>query len=339
MVGQSLKLLRAPKRWTGDWVKSLAPASIRAIVRRLDKHINVELPHLAYLTPRSLPKPGRLQGRVAVLDVAFAAEGGGSSFAKVTLPFIQGLGDRLAAWVDHHDHVRHVDYADDRRFVLATKAQHGACPEMVTPEIVREAGPVDTVAMHLDLDGLYSGAKWVLGGVEPYSGADQDARAVDTRRGTPGPIAMRIDRALRARFRDKALKDTVVAYLVGGTESKALWKEIDAAACAIDPMLDEAERLAEGFEVDGQVAYLKVEAQRPYDKTELLLLGQKKAPIAVVHDTGALAIAADFDSGFDFVSLFELGGGMPTRVSIPEGRLGEVREKLSRVTPARRIPA
>jgi len=105
---------------------------------------------------------------VAVLDIAFAAEGGGSSFERITLPFIRGLGSRLAAWVDHHDHDRHVDYAGDPRFVLSTKAEHGACPEMVTPELVRATGPVDTIAVHLDLDGLYSGAKWVLSGEEPY---------------------------------------------------------------------------------------------------------------------------------------------------------------------------
>jgi hypothetical protein len=29
--------------------------------------------------------------------------------------------------------------------------------------------------------------------------------------------------------------------------------------------------------------------------------------------------------------MFELGGGMPTRVSIPESRLAEVREKLAKV--------
>ena len=71
-------------------------------------------------------------------------------------------------------------------------------PHPTARAVVEAAGPVDTVAVHLDLDGLYSGAKWVLGGVEPYDGADADARAVDTRRGKPGPIATRIDRALRA---------------------------------------------------------------------------------------------------------------------------------------------
>jgi hypothetical protein len=295
------------------------------------------LPRFAYLTPRTLPPAERLNGRVAVLDVAFASAGGGSSFEKTTLPFINGLGSRLAAWVDHHDHDRHVDYRGDARFVLCTKAQHGACPEMITPEIVHAAGPVDTVAVHLDLDGIYSGAKWVLGGVEPYEGADADARAVDTRRGTPGPIATRIDRALRARFRDETLKHRVVQYLVARAKAPVLWEEIELAAREIDPLLDESRRLADRFELREGVAYVAAQG-RPYDKTELLLLGQERAAIAVVHDSGALAIAADFESGFDFVRLFQLGGGMPTRVSIPEGRYNEVMSKLAAET-ARRRPA
>jgi hypothetical protein len=294
------------------------------------------LPRFAYLTPRTLPPAEKLAGRVAVLDIAFASEGGGSSFEKTTLPFITGLGARLAAWVDHHDHERHVDYRADRRFILCTKAEHGACPEMITPEIVRDAGPVDTVAVHLDLDGIYSGAKWVLGGVEPYEGADADARAVDTRRGTPGPIGTRIDRALRARFRDETLKHRVVQYLVARTKAPVLWEEIDVAAREIDPLLDESRRLAERFELREGVAYVEARG-KPFDKTELLLLGQERAPVAVVRDAGALTIAADFESGFDFVRLFQLGGGMPTRVTVPEGRLTEVMGKLAAET-ARRAP-
>lgn len=287
------------------------------------------IPPFAFLTPRSLPPAASLAGRVAVLDIAFAAEGGGSSFEGVTRPFIEGLGPRLAAWVDHHDHERHVDYAGDPRFVLSTKAEHGACPEMVTPEVVRRAGPVDTLAVHVDLDGIYSGAKWVLGGEEPYPGADDDARAVDTRRGLPGPIATRIDRALRARFRDNTLKRRVVNYLVARTKSRHDWDEIDAAARMVDPLLEEAARIADRYRVDGPMAYVRVESRTPYDKTELLLLGQKRARVAVVHDSGSLSIAADFESGLDFIEMFQLGGGMPTRVSIPESRLPEVREKLA----------
>ncbi len=292
------------------------------------------LPRFAFLTPRTLPPAAKIEGRVAVLDVAFASEGGGSSFEKTTLPFIRGLGSRLAAWVDHHDHDRHVDYVDDPRFVLTTKAQHGACPELVTPEIVKAAGPIDTVAMHLDLDGLYSGAKWVLGGVEPYQGADADARAVDTRRGTPGPIASRIDRALRARFRDETLKHRVIQYLLARGKAPVLWDEIEAAAREIDPLLDESRRLADRFELRDGVAYVE-SAGRPYDKTELLLIGQERSPVAVVRDSGALTIAADFDSGLDFVKMFELGGGMPTRVTVPEARQAEVMSKLATAVAAR----
>ena len=286
------------------------------------------LPRFAFLTPRTLPPAAKLEGRVAVLDIAFASEGGGASFEKTTLPFITGLGSRLAAWVDHHDHERHADYVGDARFILTTKAQHGACPELVTPEVVRMAGPVDTVAMHLDLDGLYSGAKWVLGGLEPYEGADADARAVDTRRGEPGPIAARIDRALRARFRDETLKHRVIQYLVARTKAPVLWDEIEQAARLIDPLLDESRRLAAGYRIEGGVAYVEA-GGKPYDKTELLLLGQERAPVAVVRDSGSLTIAADFESGFDFVKMFDLGGGMPTRVTVPEARHGEVMSKLT----------
>ena len=293
------------------------------------------LPRFAYLTPRTLPPAEKLAGRVAVLDIAFASEGGGSSFEKTTLPFITGLGARLAAWVDHHDHERHADYRGDARFVLSTKAEHGACPEMITPEIVHDAGPVDTVAVHLDLDGIYSGAKWVLGGVEPYEGADADARAVDTRRGTPGPVASRIDRALRARFRDETLKHRVVQYLVARTKAPVLWEEIELAAREIDPLLDESRRLADKYELREGVAYVEARG-KPFDKTELLLIGQEKAPVAVVRDAGSLTIAADFESGFDFVRLFQLGGGMPTRVTVPEARYAEVMGKLAAETARRR---
>ena len=292
----------------------------------------------AFLTPRALPKAETLAGRVVVLDIAFAAETGKTCFATVTLPFISGLGSRLAAWVDHHEHERHADYAGDARFVLASKSQHGGCPEMVTPELVARIGPVDTIAMHVDLDGLYAGAKWLLGGVEPYEGADRDARAVDTRRGKPSPIAERIDRALRARFRDESLKHRIVQYLLARTRAPHHYAEIDAAARMLDPMLEQAQRLSEQYRVDGDVAYLEIRAGAPYDKTELLLLGQQRARVAVVRDAGSLSIAADFDSGLDFVKLFNLGGGMPTRVSIPEARRDEVLAKLAEVAQGARNP-
>ena len=257
-----------------------------------------------------------------MLDIAFAADGMGTPFEEVTGVFLRELGDRLAAWVDHHDHEFHVRYAGDPRFVLATKAEHGACPEMVTPELVAAVGPVDTIMTHVDLDGLYAAAKWILGGHEPYPGADDDARAVDTRLGEPGATGKLIDFALRARFRDEALKHRVVRYLVGGLKDKEHKAVIKSAADEFARTLAETERLAGQYRVDGKVAFVDArESQGPYDKTELLLRGQEKAEVAVVHDSGMVTLAAAFDSGWDFVALLGLGGGMPTRVTVPEAKL------------------
>jgi hypothetical protein len=283
------------------------------------------VPHLAFASPRVLPRAEKLVGRVVVLDVAFAATIGESiSFDRTTKPFLDGLGDRLAAWVDHHDHERHADFAGDPRFVLATKAQHGACPEMVTPDVVRQTGPIDTIVCHVDLDGLYSAAKWILVGKEPYPGADDDARAVDTRIGTPGPIADRIDRALRAKFRDDQLKRAVVLWLVGGMRPGAHDDVIADAAREFEVRDAGTRALAARYVVRGRVAIVDTDgAKQSFDKTDLLLAGQARAPVSIVRDSGMITIAAAFGSGWDFVAMLGLGGGMPTRVTVPEARLDE----------------
>jgi hypothetical protein len=295
----------------------------------------VQLPQLYFASPRVLPRADKLRGRVVVLDVAFAATIGTTvSFDLVTRPFLDGLGDRLAAWVDHHDHEMHARFAGDPRFVLATKAQHGACPEMVTPELVRQTGPIDCICTHVDLDGLYAAAKWVLGGREPYPGADDDARAVDTRVGEPSAIAARIDRALRAKFRDDQLKRGVVQYLVGGLAPGVHDAVIADAAAEFDRRSAATRTLAERFTIRGRVAVVDAAgAPGPFDKTDLLLAGQARAPVAIVRDSGMLTIAAAFDSGWDFVALFAIGGGMPTRVTIPEHRLDDVIAKINDAPP------
>ena len=289
------------------------------------------LPQLAFASPRVLPRADRLAGRVVVLDIAFAATVGTSvSFDLTTKPFLDGLGDRLAVWVDHHDHERHAAYAHDPRFVLATKAQHGACPEMVTPELVRQVGPIDTICTHVDLDGLYAAAKWILDGREPYPGADADARAVDTRVGTPGPHATRIDRALRARFRDDQLKRAVVQFLVGGMRDGVHDDVIREAAREFERRDARTRELAKRFTIRGRVAVVDTAGSAgEFDKTDLLLAGQARAPVSIVRDSGMLTIAAPFDSGWDFVQIFELGGGMPTRITIPEAKLDDVIAKIN----------
>jgi hypothetical protein len=289
----------------------------------------MRFPLVAYGTPRGLPSPKSLKGRVAVLDIAFAAESGGASFEKVTKRFLDGLGPRLAMWIDHHDHARHAEYASDPRFVLSTKAQHPACPEMVTPERVRAAGEVETLVCHVDFDGLCAAAKWIRGGEEPYAGSDDDARAIDTRMGTPSERAATIDRALRSRPRDDGLKGLVIRYLAGGAKDLGIWEPIASAAEQFLAMDEEARRLAKQYRVVRDVAVVDATTRSaPYDKTLLLLLGQERARIAVVHDETTVTCAARFDSGVNLLTTFGLEGGMPTRVSLPKKDLSSVLQRL-----------
>jgi hypothetical protein len=264
-----------------------------------------------------------------VLDIAFAAGTRQISFERITKPFIDGLGERLAMWVDHHDHEMHALFARDNRFVLKVKAEHHACPELITPELVKKAGPVDTVCCHTDFDGLCSAAKWIRGGIEPYGGADEDARVIDTRIGEPSERASMIDRALRARPDDENVKSTAVHFLIGGCEDARKCRALRDFAEELRPKEENSLELARGYEVENGVAVLRVvEPQRSYDKTLLLLAGQKLAQIAVVYDDTTITAAARFNSGIDLLRILNLPGGMPTVVSLPVKFLPDILAKL-----------
>jgi hypothetical protein len=290
---------------------------------------NVHFPELAFGTPRKLPRPAELSGRVVVLDVAFAGAGE-QGFSKVTLPFITGLGERLRAWVDHHDHDEHARFADDPRFLLTRKSEHGACPELIDSALVSRVGAIDTICCHNDFDGLASAAKWIRGGIEPYPGCDADARAIDTRLGVPSPAAVSMDRALRARPRDKAQLGLIVRHLVYGLEDDGLRREIEKAALELEPIERETERVAQGYSRIGSgVAAIDITGNRAtIDKTLLLLLGQNLEPVSLVVDRDTVNVAARFDSGINFLQMFGLSGGMPTRVSLPRTKLTQILTKL-----------
>ena len=223
--------------------------------------------------------------------------------------------------------------------MLATKREHGACPEMVTEELCARVGKVDTIVCHTDFDGLCSAAKWLREGVEPYPGSDDDARAIDTRLGVPSATARRFDRAIRARPRDTALLGIIVRHLASGLADDSLWLPIDEAGKELEAVERTTNELARGFaridlpkpKVAGvtSIAFLDV-TPRPdqqkrarYDKTALLLAGQERAAIAVVVDGETLSFAAPFDSGVNFLELLGLSGGMPTLVSVHAERLEE----------------
>src|SRR5438105_15900895 len=116
--------------------------------------------------PGNLPPPP--DGRVAVLDLAFA---GGENFEKITLPFLEALGDRLALWVDHHEHpVGWARYRDDARVVLVPNRDAHACPELVTEELVARTAPDDQVVAHVGRDRLRPAVEVLREGLPPWPG-------------------------------------------------------------------------------------------------------------------------------------------------------------------------
>jgi hypothetical protein len=210
---------------------------------------------------------------------------------------------------------------------------------MVTPELCARVGAIDTIVCHTDFDGLCSAAKWMRNGDPPYPGADDDARAVDTRIGTPSPIARRFDRAIRGRPRDTGLLGIIVRHLATGLADESLWHPIDAAGTELQAVERVTSALAQGYRrldierplVAGctSIAFLDVTGRKQrYDKTMLLLLGQERASVALLVDSETLTLAAPFDSGIHFLDLLGLSGGMPTLVSVQADRLTEALERL-----------
>lgn len=277
---------------------------------------------VAVATPRSLPSSELLQGRVIILDLAFAHSKPIGRYPSVTHKLIDRLGDRLALFLDHHDSDFHDSFADDPRFILATKAQHGACPEMITRSMVERIGLVDTILCHGDFDGIASAAKWIRSGVEPYQGCDHDAWCVDTRLDRPSPIGLLMDRALRADHRDPIIKEKVLRFLLSGGEDQNLKSSLAEIGEETRFLEERAESIAVRYQVlSEKVAFVDVrDIKLTYDRTHLLLCGQGLAKIAVVLDESSVTFAAPFNSGLNFLNLFQVSGGMPTVLSLPPHR-------------------
>lgn len=304
------------------------------------------MPQVLFVLPFTVNRElaRQLPGRVVVLGVAFCADTHRSTYASTTLPFIEALGNRLSLWVDHHDHERHIDFLADPRFVLSSRREHPATPEMITKELVKQAGPIDTIVAHVDLDGIYAAAKFLLGGVEPYPGADADARAADSRIGDMSPLAQKIDGALKARETpasvhapiDDTVPQMVLRYLVSRLTDAQAEAAIARRAAAYEAIAERTAQWAKRYVVRGNIALVDIrEENERLDLTQLLLVGQRLAPVAVVRNRNVITgepqvtIAAATNSGYNFVELFGLKGGMPTRVTLPDARFEKVIEVLS----------
>ena len=266
--------------------------------------------------PGSLPTPP--EGHVAVLDVAFA---GGENFEKVTLPFLEALGDRLAVWIDHHEHpVGWARVRGDPRFRLVPNRDAHACPELVTRDVVERAGPVDAIVAHADLDGLLSAVKFLRKGEPPWPEADEDARAADS----PGRghalssfghlLVEALDEAgstLRSKARE-SLRQELVEGLVRAPEPlpPKLRKRLQDLQRAHAETLAPVEELAASAREEARgvlVVRVPKDLGRPVKKALLSRL-EARAPVGVVVE-GRAVTAATFREDLDLGRVDELTAG------------------------------
>ena len=253
-----------------------------------------------------------------MVDVAFAA---GDAFERVTVPFLEALGDRLAVWVDHHEHpIGWARYRDDPRFVLVPNRDAHACPELVTEELVARSGRVDQVVAHADFDGLLSAVKFLRKGVPPWPEADEDARAADSPgrghslSGRARIYVAALDEAaatLRSKQRE-AFRQDLAAALVQSPQKlpPALEARLAALAHAHEETLAPAEDLARSAreEVKGVlVVRVPKDLGRPVKKALLSRL-EERAPVGVVVE-GRAVTAATFREDLDLASVPGLAAG------------------------------
>jgi len=128
----------------------------------------------------------------------------------------------------------------------------------------------------------------------------------------------------------------IVRHLASGLADPSLFEAVDAAAAEFLAIEAETRRVAERYvRLPPGVALVDItpsgEASGPpprVDKTQLLLIGQEREAVSVVIDRDTVTVAARFDSGLDFLKLLGLSAGMPTRVSVPKARLGDLLRAL-----------
>ncbi len=256
------------------------------------------------MRPKELPPLPR-EGRVALVDLAFAH---GSDFDRVTAPFIESAADRLAVWVDHHDHEAWPRYSDDPRFRLRPKTEARACPELIDTELVKTVGPVDTLWAHADFDGCVAAAKFLNGGRAPYPEADEDARWADA----PGQgftcsergkrLALAMDEAgssLRTQGYLDLLFD-IARSLRDGAESRELTDRIDGL---VEGLRSRQLRLRDAYLSDltrPHPEVLLLDVPKSIDRSDkkfLLREMEERAAVAVINENGHVTAATFHDSG------------------------------------------
>lgn len=266
-------------------------------------------------SPARLPAPPPA-GRVVLVDLAFAA---GTDYEHVTRPFIESLGARLAAWIDHHDHPAWIDHRRDPRFVLVDKRDAPACPELVTPELVSRLGAVDHILAHADFDGCVAAAKLLRRGERPYPECDEDARAIDA----PGhghvcsELGYRLNLAMDQQHAEapaeypRLLHAICDALSAGAVFAPELDERVRALAARQEARFRELEPLAaEAKRPHPKVLALRLaRAISNADKKTVLRRLEERALVAVIEEPKTLVAATYRDDILDLSLLPGVKGG------------------------------
>ena len=183
----------------------------------------LHLPHLAFASPRLLPKAEKVAGRVVVLDIAFAATVGTSVSFELDHQAVPRRSRRPARGVGRSPRSREARAVRARSAVRA--GDEGRARRVPRDGDARARAHDRTDRLDPARTSISTACTRRRSGSSAASSrtrAPTTTRARSTRAiGTPGPIAMRIDRALRAKFRDDQLKRAVVQFLVGGMKPGA----------------------------------------------------------------------------------------------------------------------
>lgn len=253
---------------------------------------------------------------MVLVDLAFAA---GTDYELVTKPFIEALGGRLAAWIDHHDHPAWIDYRTDERFVLVDKRAAPACPELVTPELTARIGPIDHILAHADFDGCIAAVKLLLGGRRPYPECDEDARAIDA----PGhgyvctQLGYRLNLAMDQQHAEAPAEyPRLLAAVAAALEAEAelpaelearirsLAQRQEARFAELEPMMALAKR------PHPKVLALRLDrAISNSDKKTVLRRLEESALVAVIEEPKGLVVATYRDDLLDLSLLPGVKGG------------------------------
>ncbi len=271
-----------------------------------------------------------VRGKVVVIDIPFGSskntQEDEKTYQETTRKFILALGERLVRWFDHHPHRHWDEFKNDARFILKSKKQAPACALLIRPELVCE---VDTIIAHDHFDGLISAAKYVLNGQDPYPGASHDAIVAENRVGELSKKGNRFKAALRAEPVDNNMRQAIFRELISARRSAL----VDMAALKYGKIEFETLKLAQQYVLVGRVAIVYATEADRFDLAMLLVIGQALAKVAIVkvvsQRSGNEVLKIAGSKEWDFVTMFDLAGGVPNRVTLPAERMEEVLYKIN----------